>query len=259
MNPAQAPAARPKETIAPAPGLEEAAAPAAPPEKSVTPVARASDVVAPARAIEKPVAPATLPEKAVAPAPGARDVVAPARVIDKPVAPAALPRKAVAPAPRVKPAPDTVTGPHAPWRNLRSFRHLDEVIDAITQTKDSVGPQGAGFAWSRSGQEPAIPITSFEPLKNAVFGEGDAGFDPVALLDAAIGKLPPSVAENANAQKTTMQLEGLWIRFPDTTPDADSTQRSRLGIAVSIALSEPEPGLGPFSLNRVSLKFGDFE
>lgn len=194
--------------------------------------------------------------KPVAPVPGARAevTIAPAPVV-RPENPITLgartPDNLEAPAPRLKPALEGVVP--LPYQNLLYFETLTEVVKAVKRAKARVKVSGDKFAWSRVSSEPEIQLTSFEDLTKAVFGSRP-DFNADALLDREIDRLPTQLAVSAKDQRSSLQLEGLWIEF---SMEGDLKPETRLRIAVSIAIADTDANTGPFPANRVYLTFGD--
>ncbi len=218
--------------------------------------------------------PTVQPRQAVAPRPASAPQVMPnpgkgAPIVANPAPPAApapmtqrheVP-ESLAPLPKPEafspPALPAITGlAPRPYRNLLYFSDLEAVLVAITQVKARAADQGGRFAWVRARYEPEISAPSFAELKKAVFGR--ESFKAETLLNEAIAKLPAEIAAQAKANRAeTLQLEGLWIEFPPKT--GAETATTRLSMAVSIALSSPEPTVGPFAAKRIYLTFGDFQ
>ncbi|TVP63371.1 MAG: hypothetical protein EA343_08260 [Nodularia sp. (in: Bacteria)] len=160
-------------------------------------------------------------------------------------------------------------------------QHKDDAKTQHVLLKLHPGPQ---FSWSRVSPEPEIPISlkDLSKLKKALFEGYSATFDVTAKLDDAIAKLPDAIASELQSQikkipgdgtvttgsvekekPSILQLEGIWIEFPKTKilTTIESAAESlpsvpKLTIAVSILLSTA-PELGPFSVERIHLKFGD--
>lgn len=258
------PAVRPNSTAAPAPIQANSQGTAPAPLGGISPVpvqqptslAPTSDPTAPA--------PASVLSSSVAPAPVARSEVAiapaPTSIAAPPVAPVAFVADAIAAlAPRQTTASEHVVPP--PYHNLLYFEDLSEVVSAIGKVKGRVGTQERRFAWSRVDSEPKIEISTFSELTTAVFGADRSDFKADELLNAAINKLPPEVAQWARDKKSSKSLEGLWIEFPGTGIPGI---KPRLSIAVSIPAFptnvETVPvNVEPFPAKSVYLTFGDFQ
>ena len=203
--------------------------------------------LAPTSNLAAPVAPAPVVRVEVA--------IAPTSISTPPVAPVALVSEAiVAPAPRQKIPSETVVPP--PYQNLCYFENWQEIRAAITRAKARVEQTKGKFAWSRVDSEPVIAQPSFDELITAVFGSDNSDFKVDDRLNKVIAKLPTEVAQAARDLKSSLQLEGLWIQFPET---ANLSLKPKLAIAVSIAISESATNMGPFTANRVHLTFGDFQ
>lgn len=181
--------------------------------------------------------------------------IAPTSISTPPIAPVALVAEAiVAPAPRQKIPSEPVIPP--PYQNLCYFENWQEVKTAITRVKVRVRKDEEKFTWSRIGSEPKIELSTFDDLTMAVFGSDKSDFNADDWLNKAIAKLPAEVAKAIRDLKSSLQLEGLWIQFPRT---ANLSQKPKLAIAVSIAISESAINVEPFTANRIHLTFGDFE
>lgn len=203
--------------------------------------------LAPTSNLAAPVAPAPVVRVEVA--------IAPTSISTPPVAPVALVAEAiVAPAPRQKIPSESVVPPL--YQNLCYFENWQEVRAAITRVKARAGQVERKFAWSRVDSEPVIAQPSFDELITAVFGSDNSDFKVDDRLNKVIAKLPTEVAQAARDLKSSLQLEGLWIQFPET---ANLSLKPKLAIAVSIAISESATNMGPFTANRVHLTFGDFQ
>lgn len=173
------------------------------------------------------------------------------------------------------------------YQNLIYVESLTEIETAIHRVSTRVGSAGGQFSWVRGAAEPPVAIASLETLQSlivAVLGENHPDFSAKTLLEKIVDQLPPNLAELVKNQTSfSLQLEGLWVELPNTgIPDSTTNQPEsiqtksahpglRLALSISVVRPEsstesspkqntqPNTKLGPFSIDRIYLTFGEFQ
>lgn len=136
---------------------------------------------------------------------------------------------------------------------------LAGLLNELALLKTGKNTAGKQFSWLQSNDSDPVllSIDELNSIPQNVFADGEVVFDAKALLEAKIAELSNIFTNIQDDSPSTLQLEGLWIKFPAIAHSESNQARPKLAIAVSIALADSAFQLGPFATNRIYIKFGD--
>ena len=137
-----------------------------------------------------------------------------------------------------------------------------KAVSKATETTKALAKTGITYKWTRSQGEDPISLGTLKNLVDFVDNSivkplGLTSFDANDVLTSVIGSLPAPIdnAFDSLSRGAVFELDEIRLRIPGK----GGNESAKFEIAMLINLTELELELGPFRLNQLYAKLGNFD